>query len=193
MNLKGFFPDALRSLKEARNLVYLAALLFLSGIVVGLAFPDRFTGLLESFGDLAGSFRGRKTAVLIIMIFLQNFSSALIALWTGALLGIIPTVAAISNGILFGVILSLTGGMDPADLLVRLVPHGIFELPAVCISWGLGIWRGAWFFQRDKSRTFRERAFKAYRVFFAIVLPLLVIAAIIEGLGMALAGMGSSH
>jgi stage II sporulation protein M len=190
MNLKEFFTDAWRSLQEAKNFVYLSALLFLCGIVFGLVFTEQFMGLLESFGELARSFRGRRTGVLILMIFLQNFSSSLIALWAGALLGIVPSVAAISNGILFGVVLSFAGDMGPAAVLVRLVPHGIFELPAVCISWGLGIWRGAWLFQRDKSGPFRERALKAYKVFFAIVLPLLLIAAVIEGLGMGLAGTG---
>jgi len=193
MTVKRFYLEALRSLEEVRHFVYIAVLLFLFGIALGLVFPDRFTGLLESFSDLAQRFRGRRTAALVMMIFLQHFSSALIALWAGALLGIIPSGAAISNGILLGVIISITGGADQAHILIRLVPHGIFEFPAVCISWGLGIWRGAWLLQRDGRRPFRERALKAYRIFFAIVLPLLIIAAIIEGLGIALTAMDSPN
>ncbi|MEW6213944.1 MAG: stage II sporulation protein M [Nitrospirota bacterium] len=62
------------------------------------------------------------------------------------------------------------------QVLWTLIPHGIFELPAIFVAWGLGIWRGVWMFRKDKDQTFKERANKAYRVFFAFILPLLIIA-----------------
>jgi uncharacterized membrane protein SpoIIM required for sporulation len=60
----------------------------------------------------------------------------------------------------------------------------MFELPAVFISWGLGIWMGTWWLgRRDISA--KEKLKKALRIFFVIVLPLLVVAAVIEGLSIA--------
>ena len=66
-------------------------------------------------------------------------------------------------------------------VLWRIFPHGIFELPAVFISLGLGLKLGTFIFQRNKLKAFAEFFWNSLRVFLFIVLPLLIIAAIIEG------------
>ena len=66
----------------------------------------------------------------------------------------------------------------------RLLPHGIFELPAVFISLGLGIRLGTTLFNRNVKNIDKEifrRLRNSFKVFIFIVLPLLVVAAIIEG------------
>jgi uncharacterized membrane protein SpoIIM required for sporulation len=49
-------------------------------------------------------------------------------------------------------------------------------------AWGLGIWQGIWFFQKSAKPSFRERRREALRTLFFIIIPLLLIAAAIEGI-----------
>jgi stage II sporulation protein M len=182
-NIRNFYAWAIEDLRRARNYIYLGMAVYAVGLLFGLLFPGRFGVFLDSFSKLAARFAGRSVPVLIVMIFLQNFFSSFVSMWAGALLGLVPVAAAATNGILLGVVLLAAAHGNISHALWKLIPHGIFEMPAVFISWGLGIWRGAWLFRRRRETTFRERALRAYRIFFAIVVPLLLVAAIIEGLG----------
>jgi len=173
------FADAARDLCGIRKYVFAGIAVFFLGIAAGTLFPARFIQVMESFRDFVQSFRGRSTAALILMIFLKNSSSALLSVLVGALFGIVPLFAAAVNGVLIGVVFSSGVGKSIPETILLLVPHGIFELPAIFISWGSGIWLGNWWM--GKGPSFRERLRKALRIFFVIVLPLLVIAAAIEG------------
>jgi stage II sporulation protein M len=66
--------------------------------------------------------------------------------------------------------------------LLNLLPHGIFELPAIFISLGLGLKLGTTWFKKNIAETFRKYFWESLRVFVWIILPLLSVAAIIEGL-----------
>ena len=181
--IKDFYTVAVNDLGEMRNYVYFAVVIYVVGLLLGVLLTGHFEVFLDSFRRLATKFIGRSLPVLIAMIFLQNFFAAFVSMWAGALLGLVPLAAAATNGILLGVVLSAAAHVNLWQALLKLMPHGIFEMPAVFIAWGLGMWRGAWIFRRRKDITFRERALGAYRIFFAIVVPLLVVAAVIEGLG----------
>ena len=171
-------------LSEARRYIYFTIILFVGGAVVGYAFPSRFAGLLGTIQGLAARLVESSTPAVILTLFLQNASSAFIATWLGLIFGLVPLFGALVNGIILGAVLALTGGGLMA--LLSLIPHGIFELPAIFISWGLGLWRGMWPFQGEKKKSYQERARKAYYVFFTLVLPLLALAAIIEGVAIGL-------
>jgi stage II sporulation protein M len=171
-------------LSEARNHILFSIILFVSGAVVGYLAPDRFIGLLGSLQDLAGHLAESSTPAVILTLFLQNGSSAFVAIWLGLIVGLVPLFGTVTNGLILGAVLALTDGGLTAVL--GLIPHGIFELPAIFIAWGLGLWRGMWPFQKERKKAYKERARKAYYVFFTLVLPLLAIAAMIEGIGIAL-------
>lgn len=183
--IKIFYKAAMDDLCEARAYIFFAVAVYAGGFLAGLVYPGRFEIFLDSFRTLAARFAGRSLPVLIAMIFFQNFLAAFIAMWAGALIGLVPLAAAATNGVLLGVVLSAAAHGNYGLALLKLVPHGFFEMPAVFISWGLGIWRGAWLFRRRRDVAFRERAVRAYRAFFATVVPLLVVAAIIEGIGIS--------
>jgi stage II sporulation protein M len=185
--IRGYFSSAKRHLCDARAFVFLAVAVFMLGILAGFLFPDSFGGLLSSFRAMAEGFRGRSTPVLILMIFMKNFTALFLSMWAGAVLGIFPFFSALTNGLLLGVLFSMFAETGLAGMIWGLAPHGVFELPATFTAWGLGFWRGAWLFRRDRSQPFRDRAGKAYRVFFAFVLPLLIIAAVVEGLSISAA------
>ena len=66
------------------------------------------------------------------------------------------------------------------NVLFRLVPHGIFELPSFIISLGLGLRLGLYLFLKKRGETFSGNLENVLRVFIFVILPLLLIAAFIE-------------
>jgi stage II sporulation protein M len=182
-NFRKNYKELIGYLKEAINFIFFSVIVFNVGILIGFSYPERFNGFLESFYELSEYLKGQNVYFLVLFIFIRNSFSAALSIGLGFLLGIIPLIGAVTNGILFGTLISLLIGAGNAWALLTLLPHGIFELPAVFFAWGLGLWRGAWFFQKVKDQSFREREVIAFRIYFRIILPLLIIAAIIEGLG----------
>jgi stage II sporulation protein M len=67
-------------------------------------------------------------------------------------------------------------------VLWRLLPHGIFELPALFLSAGLGLRLGTFIFRKNKLKSLKNYLFESLRVFLFIIFPFLLIAAIIEGI-----------
>ncbi|MEJ2182197.1 MAG: stage II sporulation protein M [Nitrospirota bacterium] len=180
----GTWRRAISDAGEARNFIYAAIAVFLVGAILGGAYSERFSSMLQSFKELAKGFSGQSIPVLILLIFLRNSFAAFLSVWLGILLGLVPLLGALSNGILVGLVIKTGAGEGSSVLgvIALLLPHGIFEFPAIFLAWGIGLWRGAWPFRHNKEETYRERAHKAYRVFLVLVLPLLLVAAVIEGL-----------
>jgi uncharacterized membrane protein SpoIIM required for sporulation/ABC-type transport system involved in multi-copper enzyme maturation permease subunit len=76
-------------------------------------------------------------------------------------------------------------GLDPLTFLAAFIlPHGIFELPAVIIGAAAAVRVGASLINRDRSLTLGEGWWSAIVDFFKllifVVIPLLIIAAIVE-------------
>jgi stage II sporulation protein M len=180
---KLILPNALRELKsllkDVRYHVGAVLAAFLAGIIVGLYQPEHLSKSFKYFGELAGFLRDQNAVLIIIFLFLKNALASFIVLWGGALLGIVPLLAAVQNGILMGAVLSRQESVFFS--LLSILPHGIFELPAFFTACGIGIWRGLWLFRNDKRETYKERVRKGYLAFFRLILPLLIIAAVIEG------------
>ncbi len=182
--MKKHFNELSGFLRESTKFIFFAVTIFSIGILIGYKNPESFKGLLDSFDQIAQRLLQQNMYGLILSIFVKNSIAALISILLGALFGIVPFFAAIINGILFGATISFVNKANESIVLLGLLPHGIFELPAIFIAWGLGIWRGVWYFQKGPSNySFKELGNMSLRIYFNIILPLLLIAAIIEGLG----------
>ena len=114
-------------------------------------------------------------------IFLNNAQSSFMGIVLGVLLGIFPVIATIANGFILGFVASLSVDSEGFFVLWRIFPHGIFELPAIFISFGLGLKTGTFVFQKKKFESFKNYLYNSLKVFLFIIIPLLIIAAIIEG------------
>jgi uncharacterized membrane protein SpoIIM required for sporulation len=174
---------AAEGLKEAGTFIYFALSLFCIGIVIGFVYSESFQPLLRAFEKyLESRFAGRGTMFTIVLIFFQNFTAAIISILFGVLFGIVPFFSAVFNGIIIGALSAELAGANQLNRLWGLVPHGVFELPAIFMAWGLGLWHGAWLLRKDKSETLANRRNSAMLTFLRYGLPLLIIAAVIEGL-----------
>ena len=177
---RSYFGEVFQTLREAQGFLALAVLFFAVGAVAGYLSPEAGERLLESFGEFVAGLAGRSAPELMLIIFLRNAVVALLSILAGVALGVFPLFSALTNGMLFGAVMMLL----PGDVW-RVIPHGIFELPAIFIAWGLGLWCGAWLFQRRRGALIKDRVRRSLRVFLGLVLPLLLVAAIIEGWAMA--------
>ncbi|MBI5848893.1 MAG: stage II sporulation protein M [Nitrospirae bacterium] len=116
---------------QSAKYIYAAMTLFSVGILIGYINPDTFKGFLLAFGKMAKGLLHQNMYGLILSIFVKNSISALISILLGAVLGIVPSLAAITNGILIGATIASITKPNAEIELLRLLPHGIFELPAV--------------------------------------------------------------
>ena len=183
-NLKEEYKKSWDYLKESRNFIYIIVAVFFVFSLIGFFIPasDSLTEqilnfikeLLERTGDMS-------QGELIGFIFLNNLQSSFYGMIFGIFLGIFPIIAAIANGYLLGFVSLISVESAGGSVLLKLLPHGIFELPAIFISLGLGLKFGMFIFQKKKMDSFKEYLWNSLRVFLFIVVPLLIIAGIIEG------------
>lgn len=150
------------------------SLLFLVSILFGMIFAELisklFISLLETIVEQALTYTG---FALIGFITLNNLRSALMSILLGPIAGIFPVFSAIINGLIIGAVLMLN-----LTNVWKIIPHGIFELPAIILAMAIGFKLGVNVFAGGLKNTSQL----AIRWFFFVILPLLVIAGIIEGL-----------
>ncbi len=112
---------------------------------------------------------------------LLYFVSALFSFGSLAIVLIVLPIAPVA----FVGALVANSGINPLIFLAAFIlPHGIFELPAVIIGAGAAVRVGASLINRDRTQTLGEGWWSAIMDFFKllifVVIPLLLIAAIFE-------------
>jgi len=185
------YRDAFLYLRESQNFVYGIIIMFFLSALIGFIFHEQFVIFNETLSRIAASVEGLSQFELIVFIFVNNVQAAFIGFIFGPLLGIVPVLNAVSNGAILGYVSYLAMLRAGPLVLLQLVPHGIFELPAIFIALGLGLRWGTFVFAPKKKvkEAFVYHFYNGLKVFVAIVLPLLAIAAVIEGTLIALATM----
>jgi stage II sporulation protein M len=180
------FKFGLHYIKTLKNYILGVFILFLLISFFGFFFPYFFneqiikllTELLEKTKDL-GSLE------LISFIITNNIKSAFFGMIFGIFFGIISLGIIIVNGYILGFVVKEAITIEGFPILFRLIPHGIFEIPAVIISIALGLKLGMFLFvykEKNKGKEFLRWVKSSVKVFVFVVVPLLVIAGIIEGL-----------
>ncbi|MEM4271636.1 MAG: stage II sporulation protein M [Candidatus Pacearchaeota archaeon] len=179
--IKQNFWKSVLYLKESRNYVYAVALIFLAGGILGFIFFENFSFIDAFLEEIIKKTEGMGAFELIAFIFQNNLWSAFISLIAGLVFGIFPVLNSIFNGIIIGYVMRRVAIANGILEFWRILPHGVFELPAVFISFALGLKLGMFLFSKNRIRTLRERALYSIMIFLGIILPLLLVAAIIEG------------
>ena len=185
---KGFFRENYREsldyIKDSRNFIYSIMIIFLSFSFIGFfvpAPPMLEARILEFIEELLRKTGGLSQLELIKFIFFNNIQSSFIGMLFGIILGIFPVIATVANGYLLGFVAEKTAEAGGISILWRIFPHGIFELPALFISLGLGLKLGTFILKKNKLKTLAIYLLKSIKTFIIIVIPLLIIAAVIEG------------
>ena len=185
------YTKAFSYLKESKQFIYTAIILFFGFFLLGFfVYPpgilsDQFLKFLVELIEKTKNFNGYE---LTGYIFLNNFLSSFQGMFFGFFFGVYSFVAIVFNGYFVGFVSSLSVKSMGTLVLWRLLPHGIFELPAIFISFGLGLKFGTFILKKKKFESFSYYLFNNIRIFLLIILPLLIIAALIEGFLIAFFG-----
>lgn len=167
-----------------RHAVFLAAL-FTSAVLAGALAPPSFRGeLVETFLALVGPGFDLPGGELFLLILLNNTVGALLVLLFGLLFGVLPVLSVVGNGLLLGVMYRHAAGIAGyGKAALGILPHGIFEIPALLVAASYGMWLGVAFLRRirrQEQEPLGGKVVHAVRRYFAIAFPLFVIAAAIE-------------
>ena len=179
MNLGGMFDRTIRTCILVLTLVFAAS--FLTGTMAPSSIRLQMN---EMFQVVVGSYQGLAGGMLFFNILAQNVMATIFVLISGVIVGIIPTFVIGSNGFGLGVLYRQAvevSGYSKAALTI--LPYGVFEIPALLIATSYGLWLGVMVVRRIRgkdSTLIRVRMEHAFRQYFAVVFPLLVVAAAIE-------------
>lgn len=121
-----------------RGWILVAVGLFATGAAFGLAMPDDAVNLfaddlavLEELAKLLGPFK----ITTAVFIFLKNVTALMFSFIFSPLFCLVPAIALIVNGgLLSFVSVTVIKQESVGLLLAALLPHGIFELPALIIG-----------------------------------------------------------
>ena len=169
---------------------YLTAslLLFLAGIAAGLVIVSHYPALGDQFEQtittFVSAFSGMPRLKLAGAILVNNAVKTLLAIVLGVVLGIVPVILLLGNGIALAVAWSLSSrGRGPWLSLLSILPHGVIELPAVFLGTSIGLMLGAQVLQRliGRSETaIGAELLQGLRYFSSVLVPLLFLAAMVE-------------
>jgi stage II sporulation protein M len=169
------------------NAIIVILLLFFATIIVGWvgsaqnpAFGEELMKLFEK--EVAGQMDNTNPYDMCVKLFFNNLQACILLFLGGATFGILTIFIMSINGILIGAIMEIVHkDHTPLFVAAALLPHGIFEIPAFIISGALGILLAQsliaeWYGGGDSAIA----AYSQARLFLAVVLPLVVIAACVE-------------
>ena len=183
-SVKEQYESSWEYLKESKNYIYLTIILFFVFALIGffIPAPETLAGqILEFLEQLLEKTQGMSQWELIEFIFLNNIQSSFFGMIFGIIFGILPFITILTNGYILGFVSDLVVAEKGFSSLLSLLPHGIFELPALFISLGLGLKLWTFVFEKKKMDSFKKYLLNSLKVFLFIIIPLLVVAAIIEG------------
>jgi stage II sporulation protein M len=179
LNLGGMFDRTIKPYILILTLIFAAS--FLAGTIAPLAIRQQMT---EVFQVVVGNYRGLAGGMLFFNILVQNVMATIFVLISGVIVGIIPTFAIGSNGFGLGVLYRQAAEVsDYSKAALKVLPYGVFEIPALLIAASYGLWLGVMVVRRmrgEESTLLRSHIEHAFRRYFAVVFPLLIIAAVIE-------------
>lgn len=153
-----------------------------NGYFMALASPDQSRQTIEQLFSSFSFARNISTFQLFIYIFLNNSIKAFVVILFGFFFGIVPIIFVFTNAELIGLVLAVFGAREGfLKVALSLLPHGIFEIPAILMASGYGLWLGVKFYRRIRYKEpFKEAFWFSMRKYFTVIFPLLLLAAFIE-------------
>lgn len=190
---RGFFlrnySACWKFLNECQWYLVFAIGVFALTFLVGFAYPVFFREEIFSFiAEMIKMLEGKSVIELVGFIFFNNMKASFMAIVLGVVFGIVPLMVGIVNGYLLGFVAREAVMQEGLLVMWQLFPHGIFELPAVIFSIGIGMKIGTSLFKPDIGKELKYNFREGLRFFVFVVFPLLLIAGIIEGILIGMMG-----
>lgn len=132
-----------RDLKSNRSMLLVSTILFAVGIIAGILLVEPLGNYLkEQLQQLQivkqQLDQGQHVELnYFVFIFLNNAIKSILIIYLGFFIGIVPVFFLVMNGMIIGFLLR-TYDMQVQDVVTLIVkgllPHGIFEIPAILIA-----------------------------------------------------------
>ena len=178
--------------KDMRWIVLGTVVIFIALIVLTDLFfmkhTDMMTQLLQEFQETLKDIAPDGT-ISAPLLFLNNLKACLIAMATGLIPFLfIPVLVLDVNAAVMGAVASMyrMAGMSVVSMyLFGILPHGIFELPAILLSISMGLYLCYCLVKRIcegryNSGIVKEALGNMLRTLLTLIIPLLAVAAVIE-------------
>ena len=179
--LKSNYKEAFIFLKKSKAYIITISIIFVVFAILGFFNPSYIPEyMLNIIKELVEKTANMNPLQLFIFIFKNNLTSIFLGMVFGVVLGIYPLIITIFNGYFGGFVAQRAAASSGYPVLLKLLPHGIFELPAIIIAMAVGARFGMFIFNKNKKQEFSYCLENLLRIFLFIILPLLLIAAIIE-------------
>lgn len=176
-----------RYVHSIRFYLLFVSILFIGAIVLGYVgfLSDIFSVQMDGIQELSENIKDFTQSypswliflAFFIVIFLNNAFTCFLNILLGPLLGIFPMFSTVINGGLLGWFAQEMGFLI---VFLGISLHGIFEIPAFLLSAAIGLKLGREVFKRKGERHLKNEFNDGLWVFLHLVLPLLLIAALIE-------------
>ena len=181
--LKYNYSKCFEFFKTSKPYILFATILFFIIAILGFIFPVFFREEIFSImKEMTGLLAGKNTMELIFAIFLNNLKASFMSMILGIGVAVFPVATAVVNGYILGFVAREVVNTEGLFVLWQLLPHGVFEIPAILLSIGIGIRIGTDLFKKNAKRETKNNIIEGLRFFAFVVFPLLLIAGIIEGI-----------
>lgn len=188
-----------RLLPRYRNYLLTATLLFAVGLGLGVvaviyypeAIEQAFRLIGEQLEQLGKDILESPLGQGILILFWHNLRAVLLVAIIGLALGVYPAFSMLFNGLIIGVVGVLSvQNSSLATFLAGILPHGIFEIPALLLGAAIGLRLGLGPLVARKRSTFASPGLTTWQgygqelrdalVMLSLVILLLAVAAAIE-------------
>lgn len=185
--------EVISTIKENKMLILFSLALFMLSSISGVYIfqvlldnnPEVINSFIQQFQEMFGPITQLSPFQLFLTIFYINTRTSFLIMMLGALLGIFPFISLWGNGTILGILLGkyMAEGGNYLGFLMGILPHGILEIPAILIAASQGFRLAKEIVSPPigltRSGALRMNISKGIKLF-ALILPLLLIAAIIE-------------
>lgn len=188
-----------RLLPRYRNYLLAATTLFIVGIGLGILTVINYPDVIEQAFRLIGEELERLGRDIldsplgqgILILFWHNLRAVLLVTLVGLALGIYPAFSMLLNGLIIGVVGVLSvQNSSLAVFLAGILPHGIFEIPALLLGAAIGLRLGLGPLLARKTSTFASPSITTWQgygqelrsaaILLSLAVLLLALAAAIE-------------
>jgi stage II sporulation protein M len=142
INLKQEYAESWDYIKKSKNYFWIIAALIIITALIGFFIPAPeiiSSEILKIINEIIEKTQNMGSLELISFIITNNIQTSFLGMIFGFILGIFPIITAAINGYLIGFVSAMSVGLEGGLSLIKLLPHGIFELPAIILALGLGI------------------------------------------------------
>lgn len=171
--------------RALKSYIIILALIFSAFFITGTVAPAPFRQSgVEALQPIQDEYRVMEGGKLYFALLVRNVMVSIMIMVSGVLFGIVPVFSMASNGLLLGVVCRQEAeAVGIARVAMKVLPHGIFEIPALLLAASYGLWLGVTFVRRIRGRESTPIRFHiehAFRRYLVVVFPLLIVAAGIE-------------